>query len=200
MRSRPTRFASIFSLSGARTRGQADVVTSLEVRQVRTIAAVAHNDLMPARNPEELKPLDHTAQNRCFGCGQANTTGLRLEFFLARDGSVVSLPTVPDAFEGPRGFLHGGIVATLLDEAMSKSVRVKGFTAMTRHLEVEYLRPVPSGAPIRIEGRTVQSDGRKHHTEARILDAADSELAKAKGLFIEVRQRGTAGKPTAVEN
>lgn len=172
----------------------------LEGRRSETIAAVAHNGLMLAGNPEDLKPLDHTAQNRCFGCGQANATGLRLEFFLARDGSVVSLPTVPDAFEGPRGFLHGGIVATLLDEAMSKSVRVKGFTAMTRHLEVEYLRPVPSGASLRIEGRTVQSDGRKHHTEARILDAAGSELAKAKGLFIEVRQRDTPGNPPAVEN
>lgn len=149
---------------------------------------------------EKLKPLDHTAQNRCFGCGQANQTGLRLEFFLAADGSVVSLPTVPDSFEGPRGYLHGGIVATLLDEAMSKSVRVKGFTAMTRHIEVEYLRPVPSGAPIRIEGRAIQSDGRKHHSEARILNAAGDELARAKGLFIEVRQHSATGAPAPVEN
>jgi uncharacterized protein (TIGR00369 family) len=152
------------------------------------------------RTPENLKPLDHTAQNRCFGCGQANATGLRLEFFLATDGSVVSLPVVPDRFEGPRGFLHGGIVATLLDEAMSKSVRVKGFTAMTRHLEVEYLKPVPSGARVRIEGRAVQSDGRKHHTEARILNDQGDTLAKAKGLFVEVRQRDAAGNPEPVEN
>jgi uncharacterized protein (TIGR00369 family) len=149
---------------------------------------------------EELKPLDHTAQNLCFGCGHANATGLRLEFFLAGDGSVVALPTVTDAFEGPRGFLHGGIVATLLDEAMSKSVRVKGFTAMTRHLEVEYLKPVPSRAPIRLEGRAMQSDGRKHHTEARILDSGGAVLAKSRGLFIEVRQRDAAGNPAPIEN
>ena len=155
---------------------------------------------MPAANTENLRPLDHTAQNRCFGCGQANPSGLRLEFFLAGDGSVVSLPTVPETFEGPRGFLHGGIVATLLDEAMSKSVRVKGFTAMTRHLEVEYLRPVPSGAPIRLEGRAVQSDGRKHHTEARILDGAGKVLAKSKGLFIEVKPRDAMGGSAPAEN
>ena len=140
--------------------------------------------------------MDHTAQNRCFGCGQANPTGLRLEFFIANDGSVVALPTVPDSFEGPRGYLHGGIVATLLDEAMSKSVRAKGFTAMTRHLEVEYLRPVPSRAPIRIEGRAIQSDGRKHHTEARILDASGTVLARGKALFIEVNP---SGKPVPAE-
>lgn len=161
---------------------------------------VEHNGNMPAAIPENLKPLDHAAQNRCFGCGEANATGLRLEFFLAGDGSVVSLPAVPDRFEGPRGYLHGGIVATLLDEAMSKSVRVKGFTAMTRHMEVEYLRPVPSGTPIRIEGRAVQSDGRKHRTEARILNAAGDELARAKGLFIETRPRDAAGTPGHAEN
>lgn len=141
---------------------------------------------------QQLKPMDHTAQNRCFGCGPANATGLRLEFLLAADGSVVSLPTISESFEGPRGFLHGGIVATLLDEAMSKSVRAKGFTAMTRHLEVDYLRPVPSRAPIRIEGRAVQSDGRKHHTEARILDATGTVLARGKALFIEVNPAGKA--------
>jgi uncharacterized protein (TIGR00369 family) len=135
---------------------------------------------------EQLKPMTHAAQNRCFGCGQANAAGLRLEFLLAPDGSVVCLPTIPDNFEGPPGFLHGGIVATLLDEAMSKSVRAKGFTAMTRHLEVDYLRPVPSRSPLRIEGRAVQSDGRKHHTEARILDDAGTVLARGKALFIEV--------------
>lgn len=144
----------------------------------------------------QLTPMDHTAQNRCFGCGQDNPTGLRLEFFIAHDGSVVALPTVPDSFEGPRGYLHGGIVATLLDEAMSKSVRAKGFTAMTRHLEVEYLRPVPSRAPIRIEGRAIQSDGRKHRTEARILDASGTVLAQGKALFIEVNP---SGKPAPAE-
>jgi len=141
---------------------------------------------------EHLTPLAHTAQNRCFGCGQANPAGMRLEFLLAEDGSVVCLATIPDTFEGPQGYLHGGIVATLLDEAMSKAVRAKGFTAMTRHIDVEYLRPTPSGAPIRIEGRTVQSDGRKHRTEARILDAAGVTLAQAKGLFIEVGARTAA--------
>jgi uncharacterized protein (TIGR00369 family) len=155
---------------------------------------------MPAANFENLKPLDHTAQNRCFGCGHANPTGLRLEFFVAGDGSVVALPTVADAFEGPRGFLHGGIVATLLDEAMSKSVRIKGFTAMTRHLEVEYLKPVPSGAPIRLEARAVQSDGRKHHTEARILNGAGDVLARSRGLFIEVKPRDASGNPAPAEN
>jgi uncharacterized protein (TIGR00369 family) len=135
---------------------------------------------------ENLTPMAHTAQNRCFGCGAANLGGLHLEFMLAEDGTVVCSATLPDRFEGPAGYLHGGIIATLLDETMSKAVRAKGLTAMTRHMEVDYRRPVPSGAPIRMEGRVVRSEGRKHWTEARIFNADDVALAHGKGLFIEV--------------
>jgi uncharacterized protein (TIGR00369 family) len=138
---------------------------------------------------ENLTPMAHGAQNRCFGCGVANPAGLHLEFLLAEDGSVVCLATIPDNFEGPPGYLHGGIIATLLDEAMSKAVRAQGMIAMTRQLEVDYVRPVPSGAPIRMEGRIASSEGRKHWVQARILNAAGSELVLGKGLFIEVKPR-----------
>jgi uncharacterized protein (TIGR00369 family) len=136
---------------------------------------------------EKLIPMAHSAQNRCFGCGEANSSGLHLKFLLASDGSVVSFPSVPDTFEGHPGYLHGGIIATLLDEAMSKSVRARGLSAMTRHMEVDFQRPVPSCTQLRIEGRVVRSDGRKHWTEAKILSPESSVLAHAKGLFIEIR-------------
>lgn len=138
---------------------------------------------------EKLKPLAHAAQNRCFGCGPANPGGLHLDFLLAADGTVICPATIPTAFEGHPGYLHGGIIATLLDETMSKAVRARGLTAMTRHLEVDYRRPVPSGAPIRMEGRVVRGEGRKHWAEAWILDAEGAGLAHGKGLFIEVRPR-----------
>lgn len=148
------------------------------------------------QDAENLTPLPHTAQNRCFGCGEANPSGLQLQFLLAEDGTVVCLPTVAAAFEGPPSYLHGGIIATLLDETMSKAVRVRGLAAMTRQMEIEYLRPVPSGTSLRIEGRVVRSEGRKHWTEARILNAKAVTLASGKGMFVEVRaSRLTAARP-----
>jgi len=138
---------------------------------------------------ENLTPLAHAAQNRCFGCGRANAIGLQLEFLLGEDGRVVCLATIADTYEGPPGYVHGGIIATLLDETMSKAVRSHGVVAMTRHMEVDYQRPVKSKAAIRMEGRVTRSEGRKHWTEARILDEDESVLAQGKGLFIEVQPR-----------
>jgi len=136
---------------------------------------------------EKLTPMEHMAQNRCFGCGPANATGLRLEFLLAEDGSVVCLPTIPECYEGPHGLVHGGIIATLLDEVMSKSVRAIGLTGLTSQLEIDYRSPVHSGEPIRLEGRLVRAEGRKHWTEARILNHRGHVLAEGKGLFIVLR-------------
>src|SRR5215469_2214459 len=117
---------------------------------------------MKESDAANLTPFAHSAQNRCFGCGPANPSGLKLEFLLAPDGSVVCPTVVSDAFEGHPGYLHGGIIATLLDESMSKAVRSKGLHAMTRHLEIDYRRPVPSGVSLRLEGKVVRSEGRKH--------------------------------------
>jgi uncharacterized protein (TIGR00369 family) len=135
---------------------------------------------------KHLTPFAHAASNRCFGCGSANSAGLGLEFFRVPDGSVVASPTVSATFDGHPGYLHGGIIATLLDEAMSKSVRALGKSAMTRKMEVDYLRPVPSDVPLRIVGRVTRSDAHKHWAEAHIGNAGGTTLAKATGLFIEI--------------
>jgi len=144
---------------------------------------------------DNLTPLAHAAQNRCFGCGEANEAGLQLRFLLAQDGTVVCPVSVPVRFEGHPGYLHGGIIATLLDETMSKAVRARGLTAMTRHLEIDYRRPVPSAVPIRMEGRIGRSEGRKHWVEAWILDDEGATLAHSKGLFVEVRPATSTSKP-----
>lgn len=138
---------------------------------------------------QDLTPFAHSANNRCFGCGPANARGLHLEFLMAADRSIVCHTTVGDNYEGPPGYVHGGMIATLLDEAMSKAVRARGATAVTRRMEVDYLRPVSSGAPIRIEGRVVRSEGRKHWAEAAICSEAGTALAAGAGLFIEIKPR-----------
>jgi uncharacterized protein (TIGR00369 family) len=144
---------------------------------------------------EKVTPFAHSANNRCFGCGPANQNGMHLEFLQAENGSVVSFSVIPNTFEGPPGYLHGGVIATLLDEAMSKAVRAQGSTSMTRKIEIDYLRPVPSGTPIRIEGRVVRNEPRKHWTEACILNEGGIVLAEATGLFIDVPSKKSPIEP-----
>jgi uncharacterized protein (TIGR00369 family) len=135
---------------------------------------------------KNLTPLSHGAPNHCFGCGQNNRSGLRLKFLVDGDHRIVCRVRVPRRFEGPPGHVHGGVIATLLDEAMSKASRQFGIVAMTRQMEVEYLKPIPLLTPLELSARHVDANGRKHHCEAEIRDAGDNVLARGRALFIAV--------------
>jgi uncharacterized protein (TIGR00369 family) len=128
--------------------------------------------------------------NHCFGCGPANPQGLHLVFDTrtAEDGTLTATATVEltRLYEGPPGHIHGGILATLFDEAMSKLNRPLQAAAMTRHLEVEYLRPAPLETPLQLTSRHLRREGRKLFHTAELTGPDGRLLAAAKGLFIVV--------------
>ncbi len=70
-----------------------------------------------------------------------------------------------DVLRDLRGHAHGGVIATLLDEAMSKANRVHEVVAMTRQMEIEYLRPVPLERTLIVTGRRVSNEGRRNYCE-----------------------------------
>ena len=136
------------------------------------------------------RTLDELATG-CFGCGAANPQGLHLHFTLDTTTDPehpVATTTVnlTELHQGPPGHIHGGIVATLCDEAMSKLNRPLNLLAMTRNLEVDYLRPAPLHTPLTLTARHIHRDGRKlFHTVELRLPSGDL-LARAKGLFIVI--------------
>jgi len=134
----------------------------------------------------KLTPLAHGALNQCFGCGLENRSGLRLKFFVDDEMNIVCHFRLASRFAGPPGHAHGGVIATLLDEAMSKSNRARGILAMTRHMEVQYLKPVPLARRLTLTARHVSARGRVNHCEARIADDAGIALATATAVFITV--------------
>jgi len=139
-------------------------------------------------NPEpEHPPTIDEQEGHCFGCGPRNAQGLRLTFILDNEAhTATSQVNLTRLHEGAPGYIHGGIIATLMDEAMSKLNRPFGVLAMTRHLEVDYLRPSPVGRDLILTGRHLRRDGRKlfHEADLRLPDG--TVLAKGKGLFIAI--------------
>jgi uncharacterized protein (TIGR00369 family) len=136
------------------------------------------------------KPLAHGTLNGCFGCGDDNNAGLHLQFFVDDEQRVLCRVRLARQFQGPPGHAHGGIIATMLDEAMSKANRHRNITAMTRHMSIDYLRPVPLESDLVLEGWS-ESDagsesGRKHQCSAEIRDASGTVLASATGIFIQI--------------
>ncbi|MGH9615218.1 MAG: PaaI family thioesterase [Acidobacteriaceae bacterium] len=125
--------------------------------------------------------------HHCFGCAQENRQGLHLRFRATIDiTGVESEFRVPRRFEGPPGHVHGGIIATILDEAMGKVNRQKGIVALTRHMSIDYLQPVPLATRLRAVGWRVKVEGRKHFHAGEIQSLDGIVLARGQGVFVAV--------------
>lgn len=126
-------------------------------------------------------------KNFCFGCGTSNPDGMRLRFTYdeQRDCFVCKF-RLGKRYTGPPGHCHGGIIATILDEAMGKVNKLRHVIALTKEIKVEYRKPVPLYKPLRVESREIRVRGRNHINMAEILNEKDEVLARSEGLFIAV--------------
>src|SRR5690348_5840742 len=131
--------------------------------------------------------LEPNPSNTCFGCGAANARGMQLTF--EQDDAARCIRgrfRLGDEYSGGPGFLHGGIIAVLLDEAMGKVNRFRGVRAVTAELKIEYLRPVPVGQEIVVEAHEVETNGRNLFHESEIRTAEGLVLARGRGRFVDI--------------
>jgi acyl-coenzyme A thioesterase PaaI-like protein len=125
--------------------------------------------------------------NYCFACGKDNPDGLRLDFeFDAKRKSVECRLKLPARYQGATGFAHGGIIATLLDEAMAKVNGKQGIRAVTLTLKATYRKVVPVEKTLILRGWHTSKRGRKIYLRAQLRDANDVLLAEGRGLFLHI--------------
>ena len=136
-------------------------------------------------------PATAKLQSTCFVCGLAHPSGLRIRYDHAGDGLIQARWTPSRSWEGFQGIVHGGIVSTILDEAMSKAVMAQGYQALTAELKVRFRRPVPPGEELEIRGWVTDRFKRRIRTEAVVAGTSGAEFAHAWGVFLAF----TGGSP-----
>jgi uncharacterized protein (TIGR00369 family) len=126
-------------------------------------------------------------KNHCFACGKDNADGMHLKFFLDHDAKhAICNFKLSRKYTGPPGHAHGGIIATILDEAMGKVNRFRNVLALTSAMEVRYLKPVPLGKALSVVGYEQSVEGRKHVNVAEIRNEDGQVLARSTGTFIAI--------------
>src|ERR1700757_323215 len=126
-------------------------------------------------------------KNNCFVCGMNNPSGMRLKFILDEASQTfVCRFRLSKRYTGPPGHCHGGVIATILDEAMGKVNKLRHVVALTAQITVDYLKPVPLNRPLRVESREVRVKGRTHVNMAEILNQKGDALARSRGKFIAI--------------
>lgn len=143
----------------------------------------------------------------CFGCGRANTNGLRLRSFVSGDGVVAEWHAEPHHNAYP-GFLCGGVIGTLLDchtgAALAWALNLRDGTSdvtpppnpfatapwATSEYVVQLRRPTPMTVPVTLRARVVNLDDDQAIVEAS-LEAEEKTCATCSATWKRLKRRYT---------
>jgi acyl-coenzyme A thioesterase PaaI-like protein len=143
---------------------------------------------MQAVNKEAFRHLAAQPQPGCVVCGPDHPHGLRILYEPDGAGSIRANWIALPAWEGFRSIIHGGILSTILDEAMSKAVIASGTQALTGELRVRFRHYVASGETLQIRGWIVERTRRLIRTEGTLLGADGAERAHAWAVFLVLKK------------
>jgi uncharacterized protein (TIGR00369 family) len=125
----------------------------------------------------------------CFLCGRQNDIGLKMSWYNDPDaGQIRATLRVPEHFNGYPGFVHGGIVAALIDETAGRALLLEGGwddLFVTLKLEVKYRQPTPTDVPLTVTGWVIKRSASRARAVAKV--ALPDGTVTAEGEVIVVR-------------
>ena len=147
--------------------------------------------------PSDLSLQERFApEGRCFGCGPANTLGLRIRSFPSHDDpeQLVAEWRPSPQHEAFSGVVNGGIIGTLLDchsnwtsawHLMGRRGVERPPVCVTADYHVRLLRPTPTAGPVTLQSRVVEATDERVTVEAT-LSAGGRPAATCRGTFVAV--------------
>ena len=135
------------------------------------------------QDPDKLN--DETTYQRCFACGHRNESGLKLTF--RRAGERIVADYMPsEQYQGFPGVLHGGILATMLDETMSRTGALRREWLMTGKIDIRFKRPAPIDQPLRVWGEIAREREGAIDAIGAVELTDGTVLAEARGMFVRM--------------
>ncbi|MEX5717585.1 PaaI family thioesterase [Geodermatophilus maliterrae] len=198
----PELMAAVADL-GEALRGLVDAsvrttVPAAELHEVAAVVRAARERLAVSTRPATRLPVldDPVVFRRVYnpvsGVGSALAPPVLFRSATADgvDGAVIARTSFGLAYEGPPGFLHGGMSGLVMDQALGAAAIRAGLWGMTARLELDYRRPVPLDTPVLLRARVTEHAGRKAVVTGTIAPASapDTPLVEARGLFVLPRE------------
>ncbi len=141
-------------------------------------------------------PFDHINQENaskqfnsrmCFVCGVENPAGLHAHFYQIDDATCVGRFLPADHHQGYPGRVHGGIVASMMDETMGRAVWGDAKTwGVTVELTLRYKAPVPVGEMVTVVGRLTRDTRRIFEAEGELMTADGKVAVVAHGKYLKI--------------
>lgn len=125
----------------------------------------------------------------CFVCGEKNPIGLKLDFSF--DGKRIMARFIPQKeHQGYMDIVHGGIVSTLLDEAMVKVAIAMGMPAVTAEMDVRFKKALKVGEEITVIAEIIRKTRKLLVAYANVVSNNGTVIAEAEGKLIRFSMEG----------
>ncbi len=121
----------------------------------------------------------------CFACGPQNPNGLKLNIQASSRGVETEID-LPTWVQGYHNIVHGGIIATILDELAVWAAFHQGYRSVTGHLSMRVKNSMKIGTAYKGDARVTNTKHRLIEAESRILDSSDNLIASAKVKLLRI--------------
>ncbi|WP_428124734.1 PaaI family thioesterase [Candidatus Avelusimicrobium faecicola] len=139
-----------------------------------------------------MKKLRQPTSLGCFACGRNNPVGLHLEWFNNYDENQVETTfTLDDNYSSYPGTMHGGIIATILDETSGRAILLDNdFNRLmvTLKMEMVYKKNTPTNTPLKAVGRVLKDSGSRAQVEGEIILPDGTVSAKCTSILYKIPQ------------
>jgi len=123
------------------------------------------------------------ADHHCFACGGTNPIGMRLKIEIGHGVARTTWVAGHD-FVGWSDKIHGGIIATLLDEVMAWAPSSDDAWAVTAEMTIRYRSPAAPGEELRAIGRVVRQRRRIYDVTGEVRGADGRVIAEGSGKYL----------------
>lgn len=121
----------------------------------------------------------------CFVCGTKNSKSIGVEWYYDKNNEIYCDVVLTKEQQGPPEHAHGGASAALLDEAMGFAAWVSGYKIVSANLNINFLKPVPLGVPLKIHAKIISKEGKKIFAKGEIMLGNDQIAVEGTSLLIE---------------
>ena len=131
-----------------------------------------------------------TASHGCFICGRDNPASTKADFYEMEDSTLVTLVTCRKEHMGFPSILHGGVTASILDEAMGRSYQIlnPGYLGMTIEMNIKYFKPVPYDVELKVVTRAMEASERTYRAEGKLYLPNGKLAASGEGVYLKADQ------------
>ena len=130
--------------------------------------------------------MEYDNDQMCFVCGKRNGDGLQLDFELVGEGGIRTEFTALKRYQGWKDIVHGGIIATILDEVMVNAAYLRKIVAVSAKLEIKLRKPAAVGERLIFHGRIVRQGAKTLNVKAWAEQENGDVVAEATGLLMKV--------------